>query len=237
MNKQAGPSTLSFYYFVSDPPQDVPEQFGKRITHVRSALNTIVPEGTLVSPQTRPISAKYAQKLGIKDGVYTLLPRSTGLLFCLRSLAPRINTLRLLDLTIAYPGIPRDGYGQDYYTLQSIYGRGVPPPLIHMHLRSNSVKHEIPIGTDSLTKSYTTGADATEQEKRDFEEWLLQRYREKDEQMELFHSQGKLSHGEFIDIPVRLRNNKELLGMLLSCIFGLWLGKWTILFICRLFRH
>lgn len=194
----------------------------------------LVPEGTLVSSQTRPISAKFAEKSGIKDGVYTLLPRSTGLLFCLRSLEPRVNTLQLLDVTIAYPGIPRDGYGQDYYTLQSIYGRGVPPPVIHMHLRSDSVKHNIPIGRESLTQSRTTGAEATEQEKKEFEEWLLTRYRQKDEQMELFHSQGKLSHGEFIDIPVRLRNTKELLGVLGSCTFGLWLGKWLIMLLWRI---
>ena len=33
-----------------------------------------------------------------------LLPRSTGLHYSLRSLAPRIPDLRLLDMTVAYPG-------------------------------------------------------------------------------------------------------------------------------------
>lgn len=33
-----------------------------------------------------------------------LLPRSTGLHYSLRSLAPRIPDLRLLDLTVVYPG-------------------------------------------------------------------------------------------------------------------------------------
>lgn len=139
--------------------------------------------------------------------------------------------MQLLDVTIAYPGIPRDGYGQDYYTLQSIYGRGIPPPVIHMHLRSNSVKHDIPIGRDSLTSSHTTGAEATEEEKKEFEKWLLERYRIKDQQMELFHSNGKLAEGEYIDIPVRLRNAKELLGLLGSIILGAWIGKLTIVFL------
>lgn len=184
-----------------------------------------VPEGTLVSPQTRPISAKFAEKTGIKDGVHTLLPRSTGLLFCLRTLAPRVNTLRLVDVTIAYPGIPRGGYGQDYYTLQSIFSRGVSPPVIHMHIRSDSVKHSVPIGVASLTTSHTTGAEATEEEKKVFEQWLLERYRRKDEQMEMFLNQGKLANGPFVDIPVKLRNYKELAGLLGSCIFGLWIAK------------
>lgn len=102
-----------------------------------------------------------------------------------------------------------------------------------MHLRSNSVKHDIPIGRDSLTKSHTTGAEATEDEKKEFEAWLLQRYRDKDEQMELFHSEGKLADGEFVDIPVRLRNSKELLGLLGSCLLGAWLGKWAISILWR----
>lgn len=148
-----------------------------------------------------------------------------------------MNTLQLLDVTIAYPGIPRDGYGQDYYTLQSIYGRGIPPPIIHMHLRSDSVKHNIPIGRDSLTQSHTTGAEATEEEKKEFEQWLLARYRQKDEQMELFHSEGKLSRGQFIDIPISLRNTKELIGLLGSCIFGLWLGRWSIFLLWRIMHR
>ena len=36
---------------------------------------------------------------------HTLLPRSTGLLYCLRSLSPQIPGLHLLDVTIAYDGI------------------------------------------------------------------------------------------------------------------------------------
>lgn len=35
---------------------------------------------------------------------HTLLPRSTGLHYSLRSLAPRIQSLQLLDITMAYPG-------------------------------------------------------------------------------------------------------------------------------------
>lgn len=35
---------------------------------------------------------------------HTLLPRSTGLLYCLRSLSPQTPGLHLLDVTIAYEG-------------------------------------------------------------------------------------------------------------------------------------
>ena len=36
-----------------------------------------------------------------------LLPRSTGLHYSLRSLAPRIPSLQLVDITMSYPGKQR----------------------------------------------------------------------------------------------------------------------------------
>jgi len=186
----------------------------------------IFPEGTLVSPLTRPPSEKYAKKMDIPDCRNCLLPRSTGLLFCLRSLSPRVPTLRLLDVTIGYPGIPSGGYGQDYYTLQSIFGRGAPPPLIHMHLKSYNVKYDVPIGRESLSHSSTTGADATDAEKKEFDAWLLQRWRDKDDRLDNFLKTERLSEGkQFVDIPVQLRSPWELVGMLTTVIFGLYVGK------------
>jgi hypothetical protein len=42
--------------------------------------------------------------VGQDDMRHTLLPRSTGLHYCLRSLSPQIPGLHLLDVTIAYEG-------------------------------------------------------------------------------------------------------------------------------------
>jgi len=42
-------------------------------------------------------------------------------------------------------GIPPMKYGQSYYTLQSIFFDGVPPPVIHMHLRVFNVGKDVPI--------------------------------------------------------------------------------------------
>lgn len=186
----------------------------------------IVPEGTLVSPLTRPPSAAYAKKMDIPDCRNCLLPRSTGLLFCLRSLSPRVPTLRLLDVTIGYPGIPPAKFGQDYYTLQSIFGRGVSPPMVHMHLKSYNVKYDVPIGRDSLSHSSTTGADATEAEKKEFDAWLLQRWREKDDRLDMFLDSERLSMGsKFVDIPLQIRTPWELAGMLVTAVSGLYLTK------------
>jgi len=109
---------------------------GKRAQEQDIPLTFILyPEGTLVSPNTRPISKKYADKMGIPDMAHTLMPRSTGLHHSLRALAPRISNLKVIDVTMAYPGIPEFKYGQAYYTLRSIFFDRIPPPAVHMHIR------------------------------------------------------------------------------------------------------
>jgi len=129
-----------------------------------SSLNKIglliFPEGTLVSPLTRPASKKYAEKCGVDDVKHCLLPRSMGSLFCIRALSRKIPDLKLIDLTIGYPGIPSDGYGQDYYTLQSIFGSGRPPPKVHIHIKVIPVS-DIPIGNIQPTPSSSASSSSS----------------------------------------------------------------------------
>ncbi|QRV83363.1 acyltransferase [Ceratobasidium sp. AG-Ba] len=148
-------------------------------------LLLLFPEGTLVSPQTRPLSAAFAAKTGIQDMQHTLLPRSTGLLFCLRALAPHMPELKLLDVTVAYPGIPRGGYGQAYYTLRSIFMQGVPPPRVHVHLRLYDVTRDVPIGIPQGAE------EASPAERAVFDKWLLERWQEKDALMEMQLTEGR----------------------------------------------
>ncbi len=112
---------------------------------------------------------------------HTLLPRSTGLHYSLRSLAPRIPSLELIDITVAYPGsysttpgslctdhrvgIPPYKYGQSYYTLRSIFFDGVPPPKVHMHIRKFRVAHEVPIGDLSASNPSTVPSGKSKSEK------------------------------------------------------------------------
>ncbi len=91
---------------------------------------------------------------GQPDFVNCLHPRSTGLLFALRTLLPELPDLKVLDITIGYPGVPRGAYAQEWYVgrghagractltgrhdrynLTSVFTHGVPPPSIHLHLR------------------------------------------------------------------------------------------------------
>ena len=64
----------------------------------------IFPEGTNLSANTRKNSTKWAEKQGIKDLQYQLLPRSTGLLYCLQELSGTLDWV--YDCTVAYEGIP-----------------------------------------------------------------------------------------------------------------------------------
>lgn len=198
----------------------------------------LYPEGTLVSQHTRPISKKFADKVGISDMKNMLLPRSTGLHYSLRSLAPRIPGLQLMDLTMVYPGIPPMGYGQSYYTLRSIFMGGVPPPAVHIHLRIFDVASDVPIGAMPTRKSAVNGllnqhpaeVEIPEAEKEQFDVWLRELWQEKDESVTRFLETASFSEGRrpttVIEIPLRLRRKRDILDafcfFLPACAFYIW---------------
>ncbi|GAA5900580.1 hypothetical protein JCM6882_000914 [Rhodosporidiobolus microsporus] len=153
----------------------------------------LFPEGTLYSSLTRPRSAKYAEQLGIPDATNVLLPRSAGMLFtlrCLLTIIPR-STLALYDITMGYPGVPAQAYAQDYYTLQSVFGRGVSAPAVHIHLRQVRLE-DVPLGAvrESARPAHLEG-EITPEEKKVFEEWLRARWEEKDKLMGEFGAKGE----------------------------------------------
>ncbi|KAH9944525.1 uncharacterized protein BXZ73DRAFT_87406 [Epithele typhae] len=210
----------------------------------------LYPEGTLVSKDTRPISKKYADKLGIPDMTNMLLPRSTGLHYSLRALAPRIPSLQLLDITMAYPGVPHLGYGQSYYTLRSIFCDRTPPPAVHMHLRKFDIaRGDVPIGAVSVSAPAASSSSSAhahtnapevelpEGERDAFELWLRALWREKDKQMDRYLESGFLSDAAAtvaaeggpcataVVLPVRLRRAYEVLDAF--CFFVPALVSWA----------
>jgi 1-acyl-sn-glycerol-3-phosphate acyltransferase len=64
----------------------------------------IYPEGTNLSANTRKGSVKWAKKQDIPDMRHALLPRSTGLQFCLSELKGTVDWV--YDCTVAYEGVP-----------------------------------------------------------------------------------------------------------------------------------
>jgi 1-acyl-sn-glycerol-3-phosphate acyltransferase len=130
----------------------------------------IFPEGTNLSVETREKSTAWAEKTGIPDMKNQLLPRSTGLQFCLREL--RHSTNWLYDCTIAYEGVPVGMCSQDVYTLRSSFIEGRPPKSVNMYWRRYKIS-SIPIDNDRV-----------------FSRWLLNRWREKNYLLEYFTKFG-----------------------------------------------
>lgn len=64
----------------------------------------LFPEGTNLSKNGRRKSAAWAEKNGLKDPEHVLLPRSTGMYFCLQELKGTVEYV--YDCTVAYEGIP-----------------------------------------------------------------------------------------------------------------------------------
>jgi hypothetical protein len=137
----------------------------------------IFPEGTNLSASTREKSKKWAEKSGLEDMKHQLLPRSTGLRFCLNEL--KESTEWLYDCTIAYEGVPPGQFGQDIFTLRSSFFEGRPPKSVNMHWRRFHIS-TIPI--------HNTKA---------FEVWLRNRWREKDYMLEYFNRHTRFPAEEF----------------------------------------
>jgi lysocardiolipin and lysophospholipid acyltransferase len=64
----------------------------------------LFPEGTNASDNGRIRSKKWADKVGLKDPRHVLLPRSTGMYFCLQELGKTVDYV--YDCTVAYEGVP-----------------------------------------------------------------------------------------------------------------------------------
>lgn len=120
----------------------------------------LFPEGTNASQDGRNKSASWAKKIGVKDMENTLLPRSSGSFFCLNELKDTVDYL--YDCTIVYEGMKHGEFGQDNHTLQTMYLYGKPAPSVNMYWRRFALS-DIPL-----------------HDKEKFDEWLRNRWSEKD---------------------------------------------------------
>ncbi|KAI8624711.1 acyltransferase-domain-containing protein [Xylariaceae sp. FL1651] len=131
----------------------------------------LFPEGTNLSGNGRRKSANWAEKAGLKDTEHVMLPRSTGMYFCLTELKGTVDYV--YDCTVAYEGIPRGKYGEDYFTLSSTYFQGRPPKSVNFYWRRFAVA-DIPL-------------DSPEE----FDKWIRARWYEKDALLEQYVSTGR----------------------------------------------
>ena len=126
----------------------------------------IFPEGTNLSSNGRVASAKWAAKNNMPDLRHALLPRSTGLSYCLQELRDTVDFM--YDCTVAYEGVPAGQYGQDLFSLRGSYFQGRPPKSVNMHWRRFAIA-DIPLGDEHV-----------------FAAWLAARWREKDDLLQYY---------------------------------------------------
>lgn len=136
--------------------------------------------------------------------------------------------LLLQDYTIGYSGVPSAGRGQEYYTLRSTFMQGVSPPAVHIHFTVLSLTpgsaNAPPIGMLPDSGAQAAAQESTQDEKDAFNQWLVNRWRQKDEMLTRFYRDGDFLGGAylarrgkrgtvqgeqqvpFIEIPVKLRH-------------------------------
>ncbi|OAG16439.1 acyltransferase-domain-containing protein [Alternaria alternata] len=169
------------FIFLSRKWEEDQRTFKKHLTKLNKKGDPmwliIFPEGTNLSKTTREKSQKWAQKNGLQDMKHQLLPRSTGLKFCLNEL--RETTDWLYDCTIAYEGVPEGQFGQDIFTLRSSFFEGRPPKSVNMHWRRFHL--------DDIPYENTHA----------FEVWLRNRWREKDYMLEYFSRHTRFPAEDF----------------------------------------
>lgn len=106
----------------------------KRISEAQSPYALIVfPEGTTLTPKNQVKSDAFALKNGYLAPKYTLLPRTTGLLAAVETLQDTFDGI--LDVTMAFSGIPPGSVPEEYYTLGSILYSNHAPREVHFYLR------------------------------------------------------------------------------------------------------
>jgi hypothetical protein len=169
------------FIFLSRKWEEDEATFKRHLTQLNKPTDPmwliIFPEGTNLSQSTREKSKKWAEKNGLQDMKHQLLPRSTGLRFCLQEL--RQTTEWLYDCTIAYEGVPPGQFGQDIFTLRSSFFEGRPPKSVNMHWRRFHID-SIPINNKAA-----------------FEVWLRNRWREKDYMLEYFNRNTRFPADDF----------------------------------------
>ncbi|KAI5303290.1 emp24p/erv25p- protein [Ascosphaera pollenicola] len=131
----------------------------------------IFPEGTNLSENSKMKSDQYGVKSNLPNFEHVLLPRSTGLFFCLQELRGTVDYL--YDCTVGYSGPPKGVYPDKFFTLRSTFLRGCPPASVNFYWRRFAID-ELPLD-----------------DQEEFGRWLLQRWSEKNDLLEQFYNEGQ----------------------------------------------
>ncbi|KAM3475309.1 hypothetical protein MY5147_003798 [Beauveria neobassiana] len=167
----------------------------------------LFPEGTNLSSNGRRKSSNWAAKNDLKDPEHVMLPRSTGTFFCLNELKGSVEYV--YDCTVAYEGIKRGQYGEEFFTLSGTYFAGRPPKSVNFHWRRFRLD-DIPL-----------------HDPNEFEVWLRNEWYKKDELMEIYLKEGRFpsitdSATPYVETEVRTRSPFEIFQVF-SVVGIIWL--------------
>ncbi|KAL6863443.1 hypothetical protein ACO1O0_003697 [Amphichorda felina] len=156
----------------------------------------LFPEGTNLCANGRKKSASWAKKQEVQDPEHLLLPRSTGMFFCLTELKGTVDYV--YDCTVAYEGVPRGKYGEQLFGLSSTYFQGRPPKSVNFYWRRFAVA-DIPL--DDAEK---------------FDAWLREVWYEKDALIEQYLTTGRFpamvgAETDYVETEVKTRRPWEIL--------------------------
>ncbi|CAH0038032.1 unnamed protein product [Clonostachys rhizophaga] len=156
----------------------------------------LFPEGTNLSGNGRRKSAAWAAKNDLQDMEHVMLPRSTGMFFCLNELKGTLDYV--YDCTVAYEGIPRGKFGEELFGLKSTYFEGKPPKSVNFHWRRFKI------------------ADIPLDDPEKFNLWLREEWYKKDALMEEYMTNGRFppmagSEVDYIETLVKTRKPWEIL--------------------------
>ncbi|ODV83195.1 hypothetical protein CANARDRAFT_203658 [[Candida] arabinofermentans NRRL YB-2248] len=151
----------------------------------------IFPEGTNLSPNTKPKSDNYIKKLGMDLKLdYVMLPRVKGLYLACKYMTPKTNTI--YDFTIGFSDHTPDEYAQDIFTLGQIYLFGNGPKEARLHIK----KIEI--------------SEIQEADMAIFEKWLVNLWSEKDKLMGRYYNEGGFVEDLNDQVEMVLKLNSKL---------------------------
>lgn len=139
----------------------------------------LFPEGTVLSSSTKKKSDKYCDARNIPKFKNVLLPRMKGLYLTLQQL--RHTAEVVYDFTCAYSEVDAGVFAEDIFTLKRLYLLGIGPKTINYYVRAWKLS-DIPLGPDVLDID-----EIDDVYYKEFENWLLDRWYEKDDMMSKFY--------------------------------------------------
>jgi hypothetical protein len=184
----------------------------------------------LNTPNNRIVSEAYAEKKQIPDKPEcVILPKSTGLFYCMNTLYPNVETL--FDITVGYSGLTKTDIPYDKYLVENCFFAAQYPKKIHIHVKAFEISH-------------LPGFQKSEEKKeasKHFDVWLRKRFMEKDQLLLDFYEDHYFSEKNVEDdsMIVKIKPDlKDWFMLILTWTFFFvsmpvylqWLGGWIKLF-------